>query len=102
MGIVGERPESGVRITVQMVVGPRASFPEGVPPGVSVYEGAAVTATSEHALRATIDPAGEVSVEVADGAPPDLAEKVRLILRTVVRESDGALPHKVSRWRPAI
>jgi hypothetical protein len=95
MGIVGERPESGVRITVER---PR----DGGPPWR--YEGMASTPAEAFAITAMIDEGGEVTVAVDARAPPDLAEKVRLMLRAVVRQAkvdgDGAPARKVVRWRP--
>jgi hypothetical protein len=96
MGIVGDRPESGIRIAVERA--------QGGPPWC--YEGTATTPGEDFALAATIDAHGEVVVEVGPGAPPELAEKVRLILRAVVRQAtaDGAgePARKVVRWRPDV
>jgi hypothetical protein len=86
MGIVGDRPESGVRITAERPI-------EGGPPWR--YRGTAVTPTEDFAFEATIDAEGEV---VVTGAAPVLAEKVRLILRTAARNA-GAPARKIVRWR---
>jgi hypothetical protein len=95
MGIVGDRPESGVRIALER---PRA----GGPPWR--YAGTATTPAEEFELTGTIDGAGQVTVEVAAGAPPDLAERVRLMLRAALRQAKadgaGAPARKVVRWRP--
>ena len=96
MGIVGHRPESGIRITVER----QASGPPWR------YEGTATTPDDDFPLAATIDEEGEVAVEAGPSAPPELAEKVRLILRAVVRQAkadgDGAPARKVVRWRPDV
>ena len=93
MGIIGQRPESGVRISVE-----RASA--SVAPWR--YEGTAATPEAEFAVTATIDAAGEVKVTVPPDAPGDLAEKVRLILRAVYKQKDKgdrAPARKIVRWR---
>ncbi len=99
MAIVGQRPETGVRIALER---PRS----GGPPWS--YAGAAVLPDASFPLRVTVSEAGEVDVElspsVASGSPPpaDLQEKVRLIVRTVYRQakSDGEAPARsVVRWR---
>jgi hypothetical protein len=94
MGIVGGRPESGVRILLVR------DAKEPGPPWR--YRGSLATPDAEHALGAVIDGAGEVIVELV-GAPAELAEKVRLILRTVHRQSiadgDRAPPRRIERWR---
>jgi hypothetical protein len=97
MGIVGDRPESGVRIAVERDA--RGGSPWR-------YEGTATTPDDAYPVHATIDAGGEVTVETAPGAPPDLAEKVRLILRTVVRQAktdgNGTPARKIVRWRPDV
>ena len=98
MAIIGERPETGVRIAIER---PR----EGGPPWS--YAGAAVLPEASYPVRVTVSEAGEVGVELsaaAGGAAPpgDLAEKVRLIVRTVYRQakSDDEPPAwRIVRWR---
>lgn len=98
MAIIGERPETGVRIAIER---PR----EGGPPWS--YAGAAVLPDARYPLRATVTEAGEVGVELepsadAQAPPVDLAEKVRLIVRTVYRQAkaDNEPPAwRIVRWR---
>jgi len=93
MGIVGGKPESGVRIALER--------PAGAPPWR--YEGTVATPEAEHPLVAVIDAAGDVRVDLAPSAPSELSEKVRLILRTVYKQSksdgDVAPARKIVRWR---
>ncbi len=98
MAIIGERPETGVRIAIER---PR----EGGPPWS--YAGAAVLPEASYPVRVTVTEAGDVGVELSaatvGAAPPgDLAEKVRLIVRTVFRQakSDDEPPAwRIVRWR---
>ena len=96
MGIIGQRPESGVRISVERASTAAAS------PGPWRYEGTAATPEAEFPITATIDASGEVKVAVPSNAPGDLAEKIRLILRAVYKQKDGderAPARKIVRWR---
>jgi hypothetical protein len=86
MGIVGDKPESGVRLELER---PR----EGGPPWE--YTGRAATPDGEWPVRATIDAAGAVEVV----APKELETKVLLILRTAFKHGAGAPPRKIVRWR---
>ena len=93
MGIIGQRPESGVRISVERSAQAKAPWD---------YTGTATTPEAEFPLRATIDAAGDVKVTIGAGAPPDLAEKIRLILRAAHKHTaaGGAAPaRKIVRWR---
>jgi hypothetical protein len=98
VAIVGERPQTGVRIAIER---PR----EGGPPWA--YAGSAFLPDASFSARVTVSEAGEVDVtlssEEGGGAPPpDLAEKIRLIVRTVYRQakSDGEPPaFRIVRWR---
>lgn len=101
MAIIGERPESGVRIAIER---PR----EGGPPWA--YAGAVALPDASFPLRVTVSEGGEVGVELApstDGAsapPPELAEKVRLIVRAVYRQAkaeDEPPAWRIVRWRAA-
>jgi hypothetical protein len=95
MGIVGESPESGVRITVER---PR----DGGPPWV--YRGEAVTASARYAVTATVSTTGEVGVELGADAPAGLDSRVRLVLRAAWKHAGtgGAPPpSRISRWRGA-
>lgn len=72
-----------------------------------IYEGAAHTPEASFPLRVSVEGDGAVVVTLApskEGAAPpqDLAEKVRLIVRTVHRQakSDGEPPPlRITRWR---
>ena len=96
MPIVGERPESGVRLVVSR---------SGSEEGPWTYTGAAFLpdATFELAIRVGVD--GLVSVEPAasgDTVPADLSEKIRLIVRTAYKQAkaDGEPPPlRIARWR---
>lgn len=99
MPIIGERPETGVRIAIER---PR----EGGPPWA--YAGTAALPDVTFPVRAVVSEAGDVDVVVGaspgsgSAPPPDLAEKIRLIVRTVYRQasSDGEPPaFRVVRWR---
>jgi hypothetical protein len=93
MGIVGDHPETGVRIDVQR-------DQSGGPPWR--YEGEAVTPSDRFRVAALIAADGGVSVEVQSGAPTGLAEKARLLVRTAwkhSREEDAAPPRRIVRWR---
>jgi hypothetical protein len=100
VAIIGERPETGVRIAIER---PR----EGGPPWT--YAGAAVLPDASYPLRVTVSEAGDVAVDLspdASGAlpPGDLAEKVRLIVRTVFRQAkadDEPPAWRIVRWRAA-
>ncbi len=98
--IVGERPETGVRIHVE-----RDKSREDAP---FEYVGAAHLPERSHPITVTVDAAGTVAVTVAPSAddgtapPSELAEKVRLIVRTVYRQAvaDGEAPAwRIVRWR---
>lgn len=98
MPVAGERPESGVRIVLERARGEAPPFP---------YTGQAHVPSASYALRAVVAEDGQVEVTLdaapGDAEPPaDLAEKVRLIVRTVAKQakSDGvAPPLRIVRWR---
>jgi hypothetical protein len=95
MGIVGDKPESGVRIVLER---PR----DGGPPWV--YAGSAFTPDEAISLGVTVDGDGAVHVTLSEEAPnAELAEKVRLMVRTVYKQAqaDGerAPARKIVRWR---
>jgi hypothetical protein len=98
--IVGERPESGVRITIER------DKAQHEPPWR--YEGAAHVPDDSFPIAVTVDADGTVAVAVQESAsrrvppPSDLAEKVRLIVRTAYRQAsaDGEPPAwRLVRWR---
>ena len=93
MGIVGDVPEGGVRITVE-----RAR--DGGPPWI--YRGEIVTPVARHAVLATVSAQGDVGVEVPDGVSPAIQQRVRLVLRAAWKHAsaDGTPPpSRVARWR---
>ena len=93
MGIVGNHPETGVRIDVQR---PGA----GGPPWR--YEGEAITPSQRFQVAALVAEDGAVSVELQSGAPAGLAEKARLLVRTAwkhAREDETTPPRRIVRWR---
>jgi hypothetical protein len=93
MGIVGEQPESGMRVV--------AERPRGAGPPWR-YEGEAAVQDAHFHLVVTLDEHGVVNVDV-DGEPPaGLGDKVRLIVRTAWRRAaeDGLSPPvRIARWR---
>lgn len=109
MAIIGERPETGVRIAVER---PR----EGGPPWS--YAGTAAVPSAVFPVQVTVSEAGDVDVVLSPAGeggalpPPDLAEKIRLIVRTAYRqaksddEAQGSSPRgrgapvfRIVRWR---
>ncbi|CAN5336134.1 hypothetical protein BH09MYX1_BH09MYX1_17330 [soil metagenome] len=91
MGIVGERPESGLRLTLTLDGG--------------AYSGEATTPSERHPVRVTIGAADSVDVAIEGPAANDVAltEKIRLIVRSVVkhaRADERSLPRSIQRWRP--
>lgn len=100
MPIVGGRPETGVRIFIE-----RDKSGEDPP---WLYSGAAHLPSASFPLSVAVDAAGEVTVTLSPeatsgGSPPaDLAEKVRLIVRTAYRQAkaDAQPPAwRIIRWR---
>lgn len=101
MSIVGEKPESGMRITLER---PRDENPPWI------YAGAIELPDLRLAIRVVVSAEGDVTVtaDPADPAAPplsaDLGERVRLLVRTAYRQakSDGEPPaRRIVRWRPA-
>jgi hypothetical protein len=109
MPIIGERPETGVRIAIER---PRT----GGPPWA--YAGTASLPDAAFPVQATVAENGDVDVALGDSPesgvmpPSDLAEKIRLIVRTVYRQAKsdgerglrpragaGAPPFRIVRWR---
>lgn len=96
MAIAGQRPETGARIELTR---PRRAASEDAAPWT--YEGHVHVPDASHPLRVTVAEDGTVEVAL-DGGTADLAEKVRLIVRTSVRQAkaDGdAPPLRIVRWR---
>jgi hypothetical protein len=92
VAIAGDRPESGIRIAIER---PR----DGGPPWT--YSGAVHAPDASFPLRATVTEDGVVEITI-EGAPPDLPEKVRLLVRTAYRQAkaDGEPPaRRIVRWR---
>jgi hypothetical protein len=94
MSIVGDHPESGVRFVLER---PYA----GGPPWI--YAGHAFTPDARFPLSAEVAADGAVRVRVEADAPAEVAEKARLVLRALYKQSqadgDGAPPRKIVRWR---
>ncbi len=97
--IAGDRPETGVRIRIER------DKSRDDPPWS--YVGAAHVPEASFPVAVVVDAAGEVTVTVSpapDGAapPPDLVEKVRLIVRTAYRQAkadDEPPAWRIVRWR---
>lgn len=94
MAIVGEKPDSGLRIVLER---PR----DGGPPWV--YRGSAFTPDRALPLTAVVEADGVVRIEIAPDAPPEIASTVRLMVRTVYKQAqadgEGAPARKIVRWR---
>jgi hypothetical protein len=98
--IAGDRPETGVRIAIE-----RDASREDPPWD---YAGAVHLPGASFPLRVLVDDGGTVTVTIArepgvtTEPPADLAEKVRLIVRTVYRQAradDEAPAWRIVRWR---
>jgi hypothetical protein len=93
MGIVGPRPETGLRIDLERPVR------EGPP---WRYEGKIVTAAAHFRLQAVVTENGEVTLTEAEPLPDGVAKKARLMLRAAWRhaQDDAAPPpRRIVRWR---
>lgn len=85
MAIVGDRPESGVRIEVELHPGEPLE-----------YRGRVQTPDADYAIV--------VIGDAVSGVSEELGEKVRLLVRAALRhaEADGRPPPpRIARWRPA-
>jgi hypothetical protein len=99
VAIVGERPQTGVRIAIER---PR----EGGPPWS--YAGSAFLPDASFSVQVTVSAEGAVEVALGPSqdsgapAPADLAEKIRLIVRAVYKQgtADQEPPaFRIVRWR---
>jgi hypothetical protein len=93
MGIVGPRPETGIRIDLTRPA-------RGGPPWR--YDGSIATATAELRLTALVDAGGEVTIESTEPPPAALTHKARLLLRSAWKHARGeaaAPPRRIQRWR---
>ena len=99
MAIVGDHPESGVRFALERPL-------RGGPPWV--YEGHAFTPAERFPVQVRVSEGVEVEVTLGDEAPAGMAEKVRLLFRSLYKQArgegekqggDGEPPRKVVRWR---
>ena len=93
MGIVGDHPETGLRIEVERR---RGSGPPWR------YEGHCVTPSARFPVVATVAEGGMVIVELASEAPAALCDKTRLLLRAAwkrANEDEAEPPHRIVRWR---
>jgi hypothetical protein len=98
MPIVGDRPSEGLRVVLER-------DRDESPPWK--YEGAVFTPSATRSVRATVtgDGAVDVTLEGSDGdVEPDLADRVRLIVRTAykqaVADGEGVPARRLVRWRP--
>ncbi len=100
MAIAGERPETGVRIQIE-----RDKSREDAPWS---YAGAAQLPDASFPLAVEVSASGDVSVSLSPEPttgklpPSDLAERVRLIVRTAYRQAkadDEAPAWRIVRWR---
>jgi hypothetical protein len=92
MSIVGERPETGMRLRIERPL-------EGGPP--YVYAGDVATAEGARPLSAVVDANGDVEVRM-EGADAALLEKLRLMIRAAfrhAREDARPPPRRIQRWR---
>ena len=92
MGIVGDKPESGVRIELER-------DRDGGPPWI--YGGDAVTPEARVPVRVTVSSDGAVEVDGVDAA---LAGKIKLIVRMAYKhaqddEVNAPPPRRIVRWR---
>ncbi len=100
MSIAEGNPDSGVRIVLHLEQ--QQQQPHGGPAGPSRYVGEVLTKTDRRPLVAVVGADDAIEIQI-EGADEDLAERVRLLVRTVVRHarSDGRpLPRSIQRWRP--
>ena len=96
MSIVGNTPESGIRVDV-------IRSREGGPPWR--YEGEAVTSTARFPLLATVSAEGVVRVDLPPNAPEGLGDRIRLLMRTAykhAREDAQPPPRHIVRWRAEV
>jgi hypothetical protein len=97
MAIVGDHPESGVRFVLER---PRQTEE---PAGPWVYHGDAFTPDARFSLEVEVARDGAVRVAGSDALPAAVAEKVRLLFRTLYKQASldpgGEPPRKVVRWR---
>ena len=93
MAIVGDRPESGLRIDVTRDA-------QGGPPWR--YRGEVVTPVDSFTLEASVSDAGLVTVEAVT-APAGVADRARLLFRAAwkhAHEEQQPPPRRIVRWRP--
>jgi hypothetical protein len=89
--IASQRPETGVRIQLERDPNVKAA--------PYFYRGAATTPNARFDAEVTVHEDGRVDVAL-EGAAAELVEKVRLIVRTVVRQAEGEAPAwRIVRWR---
>lgn len=92
MGIVGPRPETGVRIDLMRPA-------RGGPPWQ--YEGHVTTASEEFQLTAVVSETGDVAM-TSGALPQGVAQKARLLLRAAwkhTQSDDSPPPRRIVRWR---
>jgi hypothetical protein len=98
MAIVGDHPETGVRFVLER---PRRA--DEAAGGAWIYRGDAFTPDARFSLEVRVARDGNVGVTGAAALPPEIAEKVRLLFRSLYKQADvesgGEPPRKVVRWR---
>ncbi len=92
MGIASERPATGLRVRLERKADNlTAPFR---------YAGSIDLPERSWTVSATLEASGDTVVDVEAGAPDDAAERVRLLLRTALRQAEGGSPaRKIVRWR---
>lgn len=105
MGIVGNRPETGLRVTLRRLATAVGNAAEEGAHTRAVYDGEIVASDgSRERFLATVRSEGAVSVTPsAAGTVTDAnAKRATLLLRTIVRECErdgrAQLPAKIVRW----
>jgi hypothetical protein len=91
MGIIGDHPEGGLRFDLERMT--------SSPPWV--YTGTLATPGERHALHITVDASGAVVVHDESMLPGDMAQRTKMLVRTVVKHAtDGRPPpQRIRRWR---
>ncbi|MGD0679607.1 MAG: hypothetical protein ABSC94_29820 [Polyangiaceae bacterium] len=92
MGVVGQHPETGLRVEMDR--------PEMAAPWE--YHGEAVTPSARWPLLVTVSAEGLVTVVLSTEAPAGLSERVRLLMRAAWKhgkDEGQPPPRRIVRWR---